>query len=214
MDQPDEDLNRGCVSRLASVNKPLGLAARLRDQTAVLHRAVEEQLGVPGNISTTVDYVTLLRRMLAFHRATERALHDERWTRGWADVRITIGDHDRADSIERDLRELNAVGELAPPRFRLSSIGEALGCLYVVEGSSLGGKTIGPHLRQRLGPVPTGYYDGDGRDHPRPWRSLQAALGAYELTNRDGDDVVSGAVSTFELIGQTACTPEALYEPV
>lgn len=179
------------------------LAARLRSETAQLHRETEQTLGAPAGTTTRADYAALLKTMLAFHRAAEAAFHDPEWRDGWSRIGITIADHDRSRHVSDDLRALDVgcePGEV--PAFTFSSFAAALGGLYVVEGSSLGGRFIAPALEKTLGSVPLSYYAGVGRDHPAPWRSVQAGLRSYEQQHDDLDDVVEGAAQTFALLGE------------
>jgi heme oxygenase (biliverdin-IX-beta and delta-forming) len=191
------------------------LAARLRAETTQLHRDTERTLGVPAGIGTRADYTALLQTMLAFHLAAEAAFHAAEWRDGWTHVGVAIDDHDRSHQVRDDLRQLGSVTETTDvPAFAFSSFGAALGGLYVVEGSSLGGRFIAPALENALGPVPLTYYAGDGRAHPTPWRSLQAALRNYEHQHDDLDDVITGATQTFSLLGEIVRSGGAVHELV
>jgi heme oxygenase len=75
--------------------------------------------------------------------------------------------------------------------------GHALGCLYVLEGSSLGGRTVARIVRATLGEVPMTFLTGDGRSDPVPWLSLCNALARFEARGGDGGAVVSGACGIF-----------------
>jgi heme oxygenase len=180
----------------------------------VLHQATEDQAGVPGSINSTADYALLLRHMLEFHSAAESAFHDPRWTAEWVEIGIEIASHDRIGLIEEDLRVLGGdpgARDRPDSVLTLSTFAEVLGCLYVVEGSSLGGRFIAPIILEKLGQVPTSYYEGTGRGHPSPWRSVKAALGRYDETHDNCDAVVSGAIATFTFFGHLS-TPEVLFD--
>jgi heme oxygenase (biliverdin-IX-beta and delta-forming) len=188
--------------------RPSALATRLRARTADLHKRTEEQAGIPGRVNCTEDYALLLQSMFAFHLAAEQALLDKKWAAEWERVGVTIGDHIRSHLIAEDLRALGVASavtvgpEVAPgPDLAIASFAEALGCVYVVEGSSLGGKYIAPMIVQKVGPVPIAYYEGAGRDHPAPWRRVQRALGVFETDRGDGEAVVAGALTTFTFFG-------------
>ena len=170
---------------------------------------------MPDSVATSGDYVLLLTRMLAFHRAADTSLRDPRWARSWTEIGIELVAHERAGLIERDLLDLRAAPQsVTTPPLELESFAEALGCLYVVEGSSLGGQLIAPSIVRVLGSVPTAYYSGTGRQHPAPWRSLQAALSKYSELHSDHDGVVDGAIKTFTFFGHLSQIPKALHESV
>lgn len=72
----------------------------------------------------------------------------------------------------------------------------AMGCLYVVEGSALGGRVIAPAIYAAIGDVPLTFFTGTGRAHPSPWRAVTAALRQFRR-GADCDDVIDGARTTF-----------------
>jgi heme oxygenase len=180
-----------------------GILERLRRETTGLHREVEVMTGLPGSISTRDDYVNLLRRLHEFHTAVEARLADPSWTMGWLDLGIALPAHKRSHLLSEDLSSLGATPEEAGVRLpRMDNIGQALGCLYVVEGSSLGGRVLVPAFRAALGEVPTAFFESDERMHPHPWRSVMAGLRKFDVTAGNADDVVLGAQGTFLAFGR------------
>ncbi len=184
------------------------LAARLRRETADLHTAVEEAAGLPHSVGSRSDYLVLLRRLLSFHASVESALADTAWSRRWVELGIDLPRYRRSALLFEDLAATGAPVvrpvEFAP--FSLSTFGAALGCLYVVEGSALGGRVIAPAIRRRLGEVSTLFFDGAGRGHPSAWRDLRTVLQRYGESQPDLDDVVGGARATF-IAFQTRIAP-------
>ena len=179
----------------------MGIASRLRSETAPLHKATEAVVDLPGSVSSVAEYGVLLGGLREFYASAHAAMDDDRWRDDWATVGLDLADHERVALLDADLAEMGLAPNETITTFDLNSFDEALGCLYVVEGSSLGGKFLGPALTQAVGGIPTSFYDGDGREHPRPWRRVQAALAAFDESGRDGDAVVAGAVIAFEKFG-------------
>ena len=98
--------------------------------------------------------------------------------------------------------DLGALGRPlpAPVSFRLPSFGEALGAMYVVEGSTLGGRTIVPHVRRALGSaVPTAYFSSYGDRTMPMWSSFRRRFGELVATSDDLLAAARGAVRTFDL---------------
>ena len=76
---------------------------------------------------------------------------------------------------------------------------EALGSLYVMEGSTLGGQVIKQNVERRLGfdgRHGCTYFASYGTDTGRMWRSFLARLDQVPMT--DAKQVADGAVATFE----------------
>lgn len=206
------DVERGTLARAGG-----SLRLRLREETAGLHRAVEHAVDLPDSVRTRSDYVGLLTRLHGFHAAAESRLASPSWRRSWSEVGIDLDQHRRAPLLARDLRQLGSrVTSPGPvPRLpELDGFGKALGCLYVLEGSSLGGRVLGPAMTHVLGDVPTAFFDSDGRRHPSPWRAVQEALRRFDADGGDGDDVLAGARSTFAAFGRHVAGDRFGYEAV
>ena len=178
-----------------------GLPERLRLETAELHAAVEAAIDLPGSVRTRSDYVTLLQRLHRIHACLEEQLAVGVWAGQWPDIGLDIAAHRRAHLVAADLGRLGAPAMTrAVPALRLTSFGQALGCLYVLEGSSLGGRIVAGVIRSAIGEVPTTFFDGAGRNHPAPWRAVCAALRRFEAYCASGD-VLVGARETFLAFG-------------
>ena len=179
-----------------------GLREQVRRETSELHRDIEEATDLPGSVASREDYVRLISQLHAFHLAVEGQLADPLLEQGWLEVGIVLLAHRRSHLLARDLSDLGvAPKETAVGLPRLTGLGEALGCLYVVEGSALGGRVLAPAFRTVLGDVPTGFFDSDERMHPHPWRSVLVSLGTFEAAGGRAEDVVTGAQRTFRAFG-------------
>lgn len=191
-----EDLNR-----LRST--PVDLPTLLRDETAVIHKRVETVTGIPGLITTTLQYALVLQRLNEFHRHVEIQLADESWADDWAMVGVSLADHSRSQAITDDLRGLAEAPAptMILPSLTLPTFAHALGCLYVVEGSALGARVIAPLIRESLGDVPLSYYEGAGRHSAHPWRAVLSALRRFSSADADAPDVLEGARDTFLSFG-------------
>lgn len=183
------------------------LPSRLRRETADLHSAVETATGLPGSVRSRLDYLSLLYRLHGFHQAVEVALADPRWADDWAELALDPSRYRRAHLLENDLKAMQAPRPgPATPFGGIDDFPTALGCLYVVEGSALGGRVIGPAIRSAIGDVPTSFFGSAGRGHPSPWRALREALRRFG----DGDDcaaVVEGARLTFLAFERRVAAP-------
>jgi len=91
------------------------------------------------------------------------AFPDDAW---WEEINFDYVERLKTPRLEQDLIALDAtVDELAKnPRCgelpELAAISQALGCLYVIEGATLGGRTITRHLQPGLRPVPRESFGG------------------------------------------------------
>jgi heme oxygenase (biliverdin-IX-beta and delta-forming) len=107
----------------------------------------------------------------------------------------------RRDWLASDLHAL-ATAFPAPQSlgFQLPTSGHGFGCLYVLEGSALGGRVISKRVKQMLGLGPaTGgaYFHGRGRQTASHWWDLLTALNTIPANSAMGADAEAGAIATF-----------------
>jgi len=169
---------------------------------------VQEQIDLPGSIRTREDYVALLSGLHDLHGPLEHRLAEAWWRPRWEEIAVDLADHRRAHMLVSDLALLGAApsgrrGSVP----RLTTFGQALGCLYVLEGSSLGGRMVLPAITAAIGEVPSGFFSGAGRRHPACWRAVQKALGRYEDAGGDPGQVLFGACETFAAFGRRLSHP-------
>lgn len=89
----------------------------------------------------------------------------------------------------------------------LPGLPEALGCFYVLEGSTLGGQLILRHLKRHFADAPVGsfaFFRAYGDEAGPMWRAFGQALTAAAAQAASGDfdaRVVRGAQDTFDTFG-------------
>ncbi len=178
--------------------RSLGLRGNLRVATRGWHSRVEAAADLPASIRTHADYVDLLGRLYDLHAGFEIRLAERKFDESWRRIGVDLTRHNRAYLLAADLDALGTSATsrraLSPP---LSTFGHALGCLYVLEGSSLGGSIVARFVRATIGEVPTTFLTGIGRPDPAPWPMLCSALELFETLGGNDDAVISGACETF-----------------
>ncbi len=145
-------------------------------------------------------YLDHLRYLLGFHEPVEQ---DLRQVEG---LSRTLPDVDRrwkTESLRKDLGQLAGEGPRVAPdrRPRAKSVPEALGVLYVLEGATLGARTLLPILRRGSvlsGPAGMAYLSGYGADTARMWAGLSAVLN--RVGPQDAEVVLDWATATFEAL--------------
>ena len=182
-----------------------GLPERLRAQTAWWHEKVEAAADIPGRVHTRADYVDLLSRLAALHIGLEAQLSAKVWDRAWVGVGVDIAAHCRAGLVIADLESLGVPPGAAMVQPPFPGFGEALGCLYVLEGSALGGRIVARMVCAAIGEVPTAFLTGRGRG--QQWPAVRRALRCFQTKGGDGDAVVAGAVSTFAVFARHLAAP-------
>lgn len=180
---------------------------RLRDETRPDHARLESRVDIARRVATLQDRRALLSGFWRLHGEVEQAAAP--WL---ADLpELDFAGRRRSPLLRGDLADLG----LSPPPLAagpvLASTAEALGLLYVVEGSSLGGQVIRRELAA-AGDDFRGlsFLDPYGAETGARWRSFMAVLAARTAGAVDADACVAGARTGFRLAEQRLCEEAAL----
>jgi heme oxygenase len=164
------------------------LLRRFKAATAELHVEAERYVRILDDDATLVEYRRYLRAMHGFIAPVEAALA----AAGMSPARCEKAALLRADLVT--LGEPVGPACCAIPRIAVRS--RAVGCAYVLEGSTLGGRFILAKLPPAIAAVrgtATRYLEGYGADTGAMWR----AFGELAGTVTDEDDAVAAACETF-----------------
>lgn len=183
------------------------LLDRLKVETRPAHDRIERELDIPTRIASRTSYVGLLTRFYGFHAAWEGEVE-----RLVADAAF-FNPRRKTPLLMRDLRALGipagSIPAIATCRVlpHLSSPAAALGSMYVIEGSTLGGAVISRQVEQALGlEAASGcaYFRSYGRETGRMWTAFRAYLLARAQPGTE-DEVVAGATRTFDSLRKWLC---------
>jgi heme oxygenase len=196
------------------------LSTQLRTRTADLHKQTEVLLGLPGAVKTLPDYRDCLCRFLGLYLPLDRLLAA---FGGWDTFGLALPSPSHSACLARDLAVLGidpAGVTLAPPALlpHLPTFAHALGALYVLEGSTLGGRVILRDLEARIGAGIAGatqFFGGRASTAGPRWQTFKAALDVFGNARPQlGDDAALGAEGVFRAIlawftGHTIGEPQA-----
>jgi heme oxygenase len=185
---------------------PICLSVELRERTREAHAAAEAAFDLPVRLADLETYGELLVALRGFYGQVERSLGA---VTGWDRLTppIDVRARRRAALLDDDLGRLG----MAAPTWRpgsepffpaLASLAAALGCLYVLEGSTLGGQIVARRARAALGEhLPVAFFSGPGGGEVgAKWRAFQTALNAFAtMPGQAGvaEEAVLSARATF-----------------
>lgn len=181
------------------------LRDELRIHTRCHHERIERVLDLPGSIHDEADYVRLLSGLYGFYAPLEARLrfHEAHLrTLNFApDTRL------KAHQLSEDLRacglgerEISAL-PLCRKVPQLPTWQHALGAMYVLEGSTLGGQIIARALRSSLHLNPDAQMNfllSYGARTGAMWSSFVKILNVVELSASERSDVLAAAGETFQ----------------
>jgi len=167
----------------------------LKSSTLSLHQSVEKVLvSKLRQLSNPVQYGHLLQIFYAFYQPLELSIHKHLTTGTLPDLDSRL----KTPLLEQDLLELGMKPGLADPEpIQVTGTWFALGCLYVSEGSTLGGQVIYTMLQKMLGEQAgrcrffNPYMD---KTHER-WQKFKHQV--QSLPDPDITEMEKGASSTF-----------------
>ena len=183
----------------------------LRSGTAAEHEAVERSLDLLDPDLDPPRLTAVLTRMHGFWRAAEAGLDD--WAARFpADAEaVTWSARRRADLFAADLGTLGAAPAAVEPRLaHVTGTDEALGRLYVLEGSTLGGTFIDRHLTgvPGLSGVRLRAFSPYGAETGAMWHAFRRATRDRVVRGGNPDAMLTAATGTFRSLAAW-CGPAA-----
>lgn len=175
---------------------------RLRQETAESHQKLEDNRLSKAILTPSVsiqDYQTYLAALWGVTVACEDQIFPA--------ISHTITDLTERYKSQLILDDLLATGftqaeidALAVYRFQFSTVAEALGIMYVLEGSTLGGRFLYKHIHEVLGFTPengASYFWGYGAQTGNLWKTFISSLTQFVDAHDEKDEVIVSAKKTF-----------------
>ena len=180
----------------------LQLRRQLRAATAEAHERLEGALDLVGRVPDRQGFARVLERFLGFHVVWERAISQHAALRPFQDGRS------RMPHLRRDLAALgltNAEQAALPGCAAAAGLADgaaaAVGSIYVLEGSTLGGQVISRALADASW-APRGgltYFNPYQARTGEMWRAFGTWAEAHVAAS-EREEAVQGANRTFALL--------------
>jgi heme oxygenase len=172
----------------------------LRAATGPAHDALETQAGIEPRLADRRTRGSLVADFHRFLAGLEAFAHPM-----IADLDKDFQVRSRADGLARDLLDLGVATPPTRPMKPPTSVGEALGRVYVAEGSMLGGRIIRRRLTgQGVDLTGLAFLDPWGDDTGARWRGFISAMERACVEGvADVDAVVRGGIDGFAFAERT-----------
>jgi heme oxygenase len=159
------------------------------------------------------SYRAHLEATWGFYAALEAQLSHESFGGG-------LPDYERRRKLPLLAADLQALGateaqilalERCPALPACNDPASAFGCLYVIEGATLGGQTLAPLVQQRLGMAAGGvrFLSSYGADVMPMWRTFLMSLEAFCALPEQQAGTTRAAVETFAILEHWLCERSA-----
>jgi heme oxygenase (biliverdin-IX-beta and delta-forming) len=176
------------------------IAEQLKEYTAANHQQLEKMLVKQMKaVRSADDYVSLLQVFYSYFGGLEEQ------------IKLHIGltelpDHAsrrKSDALAADISSLGGTPAEKATAQALPQIDNALqafGALYVIEGSTLGGKIISKMMAQQLGITDNkglSFFKGYGDQTDAMWDAFKQNLNKYVKSEGEAAEVIEAANQTF-----------------
>ncbi|HEY6900276.1 MAG TPA: biliverdin-producing heme oxygenase [Puia sp.] len=173
------------------------LTEELKENTLEIHGAAEKKMiAALKRIETSADYIELLNWLYGFYAPLEELIRKQLTEDNFPGITKRL----RTEYILWDLQES---GSPLPEPTRceqlpiIDSFYSALGALYVLEGSTLGGRIIAGMIARQMGTTKSlSYFNGYGAETGNMWSAFKEYLN-QPCTPSQRQEIISAAEDTF-----------------
>jgi len=177
----------------------------LRKYTAESHKQLENNKLSTEILSpnvTVANYQAYIARMYGVMAGCENNVFPI-----LLEVFPDLKQREKSDLIVKDLESTGLlrteIERLPVCDFSFSTIGQALGIMYVLEGSTLGGRVLYKHIHKTLGldeSTGASFFWGYGSETGSMWKNFIHTFSEYAIAENCEQEVISSASQTFKVI--------------
>jgi heme oxygenase (biliverdin-IX-beta and delta-forming) len=184
--------------------------AELRTATWTSHQRLEKRIDFKARLETLGTYRSHIQGMWGFHAAIEPRLASGRFRDHLADHAVRR----KLPWLQRDLEVLGAAPTSVALLPHCGSVPDcedpaaAFGCAYVLEGATLGGRSLLPLVERKLGLTAVSgaaYLASYGEAVGERWRAFGEALDSYCSTDQKLARAATAAAATFSALEAWLC---------
>jgi heme oxygenase (biliverdin-IX-beta and delta-forming) len=184
----------------------------LRRITAPQHQALESAFDGRDSLGSKPAYERLLMRFFGIHSALEAQLDT---VQGLPAALPDFAERRKSSALTADLAAFGVSTDgaaICTDLPEMKTIAQALGCLYVLEGSTLGGQFMAREVRERLnlGPqIGSEFFSSYGSRVGSMWKTFGQHLELFASANPTcREEILTTAQATFD------CFSRWLRQPV
>jgi heme oxygenase (biliverdin-IX-beta and delta-forming) len=172
---------------------------KLKEATKPQHDSLEEAVDIINTSSTLAGYINLLKGFYSYHASIEKSLAAVDWEK----LNFDYDSRRKKHLLARDLQVLGVNPDELESWEDLPAISDApqaVGSLYVLEGSTLGGQIISRHLAKSLALNPdngAAFFNSYGERVGEMWKSFCLFATNYAQTTQKDKEIIETACQTF-----------------
>jgi len=177
------------------------LSDYLKEKTAVYHKEIEDKLESNKLFNSTFtdkNYYKMLQVNHIFLKSYEDSIKEFLNEKDLENLALTK--LNKLSLIQQDINELGLEELNVPKQFELQNRAEAIGALYVIEGSMLGGNVIAKTLKKYpfLENKSFIYFGHYGENLGQIWKTFIGYINQEFTTEEEQQQVFEGAKKAYE----------------
>ncbi len=179
------------------------ILAKLKEATKPAHLRLETTVDLLNSALDLESYQNLLRKFYGFYAPVEpqllRVIKQQ-------SIDFDYEDRLKVPLLKRDLQNLTGenfdfeIINLCRDSPALKTFAQTLGCLYVLEGATLGGQIISRHLRQNLNLTAengAAFFNSYGERVGQMWKAFGAMANEQAEKLNSDEEIIASAQETF-----------------
>lgn len=184
----------------------VSILERLKSGTHARHVALESRTVLLNKDLSRSNYSQCLQRFFGYYAPLEKCLLE---FSAWHEAGFAYDNRYKTSQIVQDLLALGLTQKALAtiPQCNilpnLKTTAQIFGCLYVIEGATLGGQIISKHLNASLGLTPDfgcSFFAGYGKQTGSQWKSFGACLTAFATQTVSDDEIIASANKIFQTL--------------
>lgn len=185
---------------------PLSILERLKLGTHARHVAIESRTVLLDKNLSYSNYSQCLQRFFGYYAPLEKRMFK---SPAWHEAGFVYNNRYKTPQIVQDLLALgvakNALTSIPQCNTlpELKTTAQLFGCLYVLEGATLGGRIISKHLNDSLNLTPDfgcSFFAGYGQQTGSQWKAFGACLTSFATQTGSDDEIIASANKTFQTL--------------
>jgi heme oxygenase len=181
----------------------------IREATSENHKRLENStllLSISQKDLSLENYILILKKFYGFFQPLEQSIGV--FQSSLSQLLPDYSTRRKAEWLQQDLNALVTDTDaklICTDLPKISQLAEAWGCLYVLEGSTLGGKMISRVVEACLGLGPrngASFFNGYGEETGTRWKNFTKALTEYSTASGEDEKTIAAANETFLKFGQ------------
>jgi heme oxygenase len=189
------------------------IMAELKSATRAQHESVETLVGFEAAIRDLLSYRRLLEKFYGFYAPTEQQLGR---VAGLEKALPDFASRMKTHLLRDDLNDLGGDASTLPLCHNLpvlTTVAEAIGCLYVLEGATLGGQILSRQAKNALAISPEyagKFFSSYGSQVGSMWKRFSQSADAYcDLHPLERGAVVKSATDSFSALSNWMAVPRS-----